>query len=116
MNINEQKYSINELKLLSVVWLLEHSKYYLYGSKYTLQTDHQVLQTPLKDDRGCKKYRSGLTRLVDSLLQLIFQSNTTRKMMGLADYLCRHPTSKTIPPSNEEKMFGRHLIDTFNIW
>ena len=40
LNKNEQRYSINELELLAVVWSLEHFKYYLYGSHFTLQTDH----------------------------------------------------------------------------
>ena len=32
LNKNEQRYSINELELLAVVWSLEHFKYYLFGS------------------------------------------------------------------------------------
>ena len=62
LNSNEQKYSTNELKLLAVVWSLEHIKYYLYGSKFELQTDHQALLSALKNNRGNKTYRSPLTR------------------------------------------------------
>ena len=47
LNKNEQRYSINELELLAVVWSLEHFKYYLYGSHFTLQTDHQALLSAL---------------------------------------------------------------------
>ena len=35
------KVSANELELLAIVRALEHFKYYLYGNKFTLQTDHQ---------------------------------------------------------------------------
>ena len=39
----EGKYSVNELELLGVVWATEHFKYYLYGKKYTIITNHQAL-------------------------------------------------------------------------
>ena len=48
LNKNEQRYSINELELLAVVWSLEHFKYYLFGSHFTIQTDHQALLSALK--------------------------------------------------------------------
>ena len=48
LNKNEQRYSINELELLAVVWSLEHFKYSLYGSHFTLQTDHQALLSAKK--------------------------------------------------------------------
>ena len=72
LNTNEQKYSINELELLSVVWPLEHFKYYLYGSRFTLQTDHQALLSALKDNRGNKTYQSTLKRWVDRLTIQLF--------------------------------------------
>ena len=62
LNCNEPKYSTNELELLTVVWSLEHSKYYLYGLKFELQTELQALLSSLKDDRGNKTYQSCLTR------------------------------------------------------
>ena len=67
------KYNMNELELLSVVWSLEHFKYYLYGSCFTLQTDHQALLSALKDKRGNQTYQSRLTRWVDKLIPFIFQ-------------------------------------------
>ena len=68
LNKNEQRYSINELELLAVVWSLEHFKYYLFGSHFTLQTHHQALLSALKNNRGNKLYQSRLTRWVDRLL------------------------------------------------
>ena len=44
----ESRYRTNELEILAVVWSLEHFKYYLYGSQFILQTDHQALLTALK--------------------------------------------------------------------
>ena len=48
LNCNEKKYSTNELELFAVVCSLEHFKYYLYGSKFELKTDHQALLSALK--------------------------------------------------------------------
>ena len=48
LNKNEQRYSINELELLAVVWSLQHFKYYLFGSHFTLQRHHQALLSALK--------------------------------------------------------------------
>ena len=52
LNKLEERYSTNELELLAIVWALEHFKYYLYGNKFTLQTDHQALLSALKNNRG----------------------------------------------------------------
>ena len=48
LNNLEERYSTNELELLAVVWSLEHFKYYIYGSHFIHQTDHQALLTALK--------------------------------------------------------------------
>ena len=68
----EERYSTNELELLAIVWVLEHFKYYLYGNKFTLQTDHQALLSALKNNRGNKTYQSRLSRWVDRLLPFNF--------------------------------------------
>ena len=73
LNKNEQRYRINELELLAVVWSLEQFKYYLYGSHFTLQTDHQALLSALKNNRGNKTNQSRLTRWVDRLLPFHFK-------------------------------------------
>ena len=114
LNTNEQKYSINELKLLSVVWSLEHFKYYLYGSRFILQTDHQALLTALKDNRGNKTYQSRLTRWVDRLLPFNFSvEHIAGKNMGFVDYFSRHPTSVAIPIPKDDENFVINLIDSF---
>ena len=114
LNTNEQKCSINELELLSVVWSLEHFKYYLYGSRFILQTDHQALLSALKDNRGNKTYQSRLTRWVDRLLAFNFLvEHIAGKNMGFADYFSRHPTSAAIPISKDDENFVINLIDSF---
>ena len=93
LNTNEQKYSINELELLSVVWTLEHFKYYLYVSRFTLQTDHQALLSARKIIRGNKTCQSILTRWVERLLPFHFSvEHIAGKNMGFADYFSRTTT------------------------
>ena len=43
-----RKYANNELEILGVLWGLEYSRYYDYGKKVNLLTDHQALQPLLK--------------------------------------------------------------------
>ena len=91
----EERYSTNELELLAVVWSLEHFKYYLYGSQFLLQTDHQALLSALKENRENKTYQSRLTRWVDRLLPFYFTvEHVPGKNMGFADYLSRNPSGK----------------------
>ena len=115
LNTNEQKYSINELELLSVVWTLEPFKYYLYVSRFTLQTDHQALLSALKNIRGNKTFQSRLTRWVERERLLPFHFSVEHiagKNMGFADYFSRHPTSEAIPISKDDKNFVIKLIDS----
>ena len=43
LNSNEERYSVNELDLLGVVWSIEYFKYYLFGKSFTIITDHRAL-------------------------------------------------------------------------
>ena len=40
LNIQEKKYSTNELKLLAVVWSVDRFKHYLLGKEFVIATDH----------------------------------------------------------------------------
>ena len=71
-------------------------KNYLYGSRFTLQTDHQALLLALNDNRGNKTYQSRLKRWVDRQLPFNFSvKHIAGKNMRFADYFSRHPTSST---------------------
>ena len=114
LNNNEQKYSTDELELLAVVWSLEHFKYYLYGSKFELQTDHQALLSAVKNNRGNKTYQSRLTRWVDRLLHYHFTvQHVPGKNMGFADYFSRYPISPAPQPLESDKNYVVNLINTF---
>ena len=51
----EKKYAINELELLGVLWGLEYFRYYVYGKRINLLTDHQALQPLLKRNTAHKQ-------------------------------------------------------------
>ena len=72
LNKHESRYSTNELEFLAVVWSLEHLKHYLFGTEFTLQTDHRALPTAFNESLGNKTYQSRLTRWVDRLLPFNF--------------------------------------------
>ena len=63
----ENKYAVNELELLGALWGLEYFRYYVYGKRVNLLTDHQALQPLLKKNRAHKQYSARLTRWLDRL-------------------------------------------------
>ena len=92
LNSSEERYSINELELLGVVWSIEYFKNYLYGKEFTIITDHRALLSILKEYRSNKSYNSRLSRWVDRLLPYQFSiEHLPGAKMGLVDYISRNP-------------------------
>ena len=115
LNTAEQKYSTNELELLAVVWATEHFRYYLYGSEFTIATDHQALLSALKSNRGNKSNFSRLTRWVDRLLPFTFKTqHIPGTQMGFTDYLSRHLHSPASKISKDDELFVVNRINDFN--
>ena len=90
----ERKYAINELELLllGALWGLDHFRYYVYGKRVNLLTDHQELQPLLNRNRAHKQFSARLTRWIDRLSH--FDVNVqcpAGKNIPLTDYLSRHP-------------------------
>ena len=107
LNNNEERYSINELELLGVVWAIEYFKYYLFGKNFTVLTDHRALLSVLKSHRSNKSYNSRLTRWIDRLLRFDFNiEHIPGTRMGLFDYISRQPNqkAKSITQYDEEFM------------
>ena len=67
LNDSEKNYSIEELELLAVAWGLEKFRFYLYGKKVFLYTDHQALEPLIKRNRCKRLYSARLTRWLDRL-------------------------------------------------
>ena len=107
LNSNEERYSINELELLGVVWAIEYFKYYLFGKTFTVLTDHRALLSVLKSHRSNNSYNSRLTRWIDRLLPFDFNiEHIPGTRMGLVDYISRQPirNAKSVNQYDEEFM------------
>ena len=72
LNSCEERYSVNELELVGVVWSIEYFKKCLYGKTFTVITDHRPLLSIMEENKSNKSYDSSLTRWVDRLLQFQF--------------------------------------------
>ena len=106
-NSNEERYSINELELLGVVWAIDYFKYYLFVKNFIVLTDHRALLSVLKSHRSNKSYNSRLTRWTDRLLPFDFNiEHIPGTRMGLIDYISRQPNqkAKSITQYDEEFM------------
>ena len=97
LNSVEDRYSINELELLGVVWSIEHFKYYLYGKPFTVKTDHRSLFSIMRENRANKSYNSRLRRWVDRLLPFDFTiDHLPVSKMGVVNYISRDPQQKAV--------------------
>ena len=102
----EDRYSINELELLGVVWSVEHFKYYLYGKPFTVITDYRALLSIMRENRSNKSYNSKLTRWVDRLLPFDFSiDHFPGSKMGLVYYISRDPQQKAVNISAYDEQF-----------
>ena len=105
LNSSEERYSINELERLGVVWSKEYFKNYLYGKEFTVITDHRALLSILKEHQSNKSYNSRLSRCVDRLLTYQFSiEHLPGAKMGLVDYISRNPyqPAKSVSKYDEE--------------
>ena len=106
LNSVENRYSINVIELLGVVWSIEHFKYYLYGKPFTVITDHRALLSIMRENRANKSYNSRLTRWVDRLLPFDFTIDHLPGLkMGLIDYISRDPQQKAVNISAYDEQF-----------
>jgi transposase InsO family protein len=65
---SEQNYCITKLELLAVVYCLERCQYYLWGRKFTLETDHRALIFMLSQ----KNLNPMLMRWYDRIMEFTF--------------------------------------------
>ena len=106
LNSIEDRYSINELEFLGVVWSVEHFKYYLYGKPFTVITDHRALLSIMRENRSNKSYNSRLTRWVDRLLPFDFSiDHLPGSKMVFVDYISRDPQQQAVNISAYDEQF-----------
>ena len=109
LNDTEKNYSIGELELLAVVWGLEKFRFYLYGKKVYLYTDHQALEPLIKRNRCNKQYSARLTRWLDRLAHFdIAIQHIAGSNLKFTDYLTRNPVEGATPEDNYDE---EHVIN-----
>ncbi|WUR04790.1 integrase catalytic domain-containing protein [Vairimorpha necatrix] len=59
----EINYSISEKECLAVLWAMENFKYFLYGNKFEVITDHKALEVLNKGEIGSQRIQRWLDRL-----------------------------------------------------
>jgi hypothetical protein len=60
-NAAESHYSSYEGKCLAVVWVVAHFRCYLFGTQFTLVTNHQPLKWLMKSDKLTESLHDGLS-------------------------------------------------------
>ena len=106
LNSVEDRYSINELELLGVVWSIKLFMYNLYSKPFTVITDHRALLSIMRENRANKSYNSRLTRWVDRLLLFDFKiDHLPGSKMGLVYYISREPQQKAVKVSAYDEQF-----------
>ena len=92
LNDSEKNYSIGELELLAVVWGLTKFRFYLYGKKVFLYTDHQALEPLIKRNRCKRQYSARLTRWLDRLAHFdIAIQHIAGSNLKFTGFLSRNP-------------------------
>ena len=115
LNVQEKKYSINELELLATIWAVDRFKHYLLGKEFILATDRKALTSALGEQKSNKTYQSRLTRWVDRLLPYQFKViHIPGKDMGIVDYLSREPNGEPWPESELDEKFAVASINQFH--
>ena len=109
LNDTEKNYSIGELELLAVVWGLEKFRFYLYGKKVYLYTDHQALEPLIKRNRCNRQYSARLTRWLDRLAHFdIAVQHIAGSNLNFTDFLSRNPVEKA---TNEDVYDEQYIIN-----
>ena len=111
LNPLEEKYSVNELELLGLVWSIEHYKYYLYGKHFTVIADHQALISALN---ASKRSKTSQIRLITWIYQLIPFHFDIKHLAGIKMGLkAQNPVGLAIPPSEYDEEFVVASINNF---
>ena len=111
LNESEQNYSIGELELLAVVWGLEKLRFYLYGKKVFLYTDHQALEPLIKRNRCNRQYSARLTRWLDRLAHFdIAIQHIAGSNLKFTDFLSRNPVENAATEDVYDEQYVINII------
>ena len=101
----ESRYSQTEREALAVVWACEHFDIYVRGSSCTVVTDHKPLMHIWSKPRPPLWIARWSLRLRPYDLTIVFRPGKD----NAADYMCRHPATKDVRSSREEKIAEEYV-------
>jgi len=104
----EQKYSQTEREALGAVWGSEHFHLYLYGVEYLIVTDHKPLVGIFSKVNSTPTAR--LDRMCLRLLPYKWKVEYRPGKTNPADYLSRHPISRTESPNHQERSWVEEQV------
>ena len=86
----ESRYSQTEREMLAIVWALEHFHLYLYGSEFTIVTDHKPLLGIFKSHKPTSaRMDRWKLRLMPYNCHLVYRPGKDDE--NPADFMSRHP-------------------------
>ena len=91
----EQRYSAMELEALALVSAVEHFAYYLYGTSFTVYTDHKPLEQLLTSERLNPRLRRMAFKLQHWLIRIKYIPGAENTM---ADVLSREERRTDVTP------------------
>ena len=101
----EKRYSQTEKEALAIIWAVEHFHLFIYGSEFTLVTDHKPLEI-IYGQRTAKtsaRIERWVLRLQPYAFKIVYKSGTNNP----ADYLSHHPTNES--KRKQEKMTEQYI-------
>ncbi|KAL5011216.1 hypothetical protein ScPMuIL_011700 [Solemya velum] len=102
----EQRYSQTEREALAITWASEYFHVYIFGTEYTVYTDHKLLVTLFNNPRAQLS-----ARIERWIMRVQPYAMTVKYRPGAdnpADYISRHPVYQQ-PSSREEKIAEEYL-------
>ena len=101
----EKRYSQTEKEALAIVWAVEHFHLFLFGSEFTLVTDHKPLEIIYgkRTTKTSARIERWVLRLQPYSFRIVYQAGSNNP----ADYLSRHPTAESC--RKQEKMTEQYI-------
>ena len=95
----ESRYSQTEREMLAIVWALEHFHLYLYGSEFTIVTDHKPLLGIFKSHKPTSaRMDRWKLRLMPYNCHLVYRPGKDAE--NPADFMSRHPNHQATAERN----------------
>ena len=101
----EQRYSQTEKEALAIVWGVEYFHEYIYGSLFTIITDHKPLEVIYgsPSTKVCATIERWTLRLQPYVFKVVYRKGKDNP----ADYLSRHPLDK----KGSQERYTEHYIN-----